>query len=136
VNTLEHRILIVDDDESIRNAFSKILTRHDYRVRTAGTAEEALVLMNEEPAWVLFMDLNLPGMDGVELCRRVRSHWPMAVAYAVTGYASLFELTGCRSAGFEDYFTKPVLIEDLLTAAERAFEKLERWKSTSAARSA
>lgn len=52
----------------------------------------------------------------------------MAIPYAVTGYASSFEIHDCREAGFEDCFTKPVNLSVLLEAADHAFKKLERWK--------
>jgi len=45
-------------------------------------------------------------MNGVDLCREMRKQYPMAIPYAVTGYASLFELTDCRDAGFEGYLSK------------------------------
>jgi DNA-binding response OmpR family regulator len=70
----------------------------------------------------------LPGMNGLELCREVRRQWPWAICIAVTGYASLFELVDCREAGFEDYFVKPVVLQELLEAAELACKKVERWK--------
>ena len=84
--------------------------------------------MHKTPAAVLFLDLNLPAMNGIELCREVHKDWPWIIAIAVTGYASLFELVNCREAGFEDYFIKPVEMKELLAAAEHAFKKLERWK--------
>jgi len=124
----EKKILVVDDEEPIRDLFERAFTRVGYSVRTAESAEEALEIVQDTPYWVLFLDLNLPGMNGVDLCQRIRQEYPMAIPIAVTGYASLFELTDCRSAGFEDYFTKPVNLAELLDAAEQAFRKLERWK--------
>lgn len=126
-------ILVVDDEPMILELYGDIFGGAGYVVRTARSAEEALAMLQERPSWVMFLDLNLPGMNGLELCRQVRSHWPMAIAYAVTGYASLFQLSECRDAGFEDYFTKPASISDLLRAAERAWEKLSRWRRGSAA---
>jgi CheY-like chemotaxis protein len=69
----------------------------------------------------------MPEMDGTEVCEKIREGWPMAIPFAVTGYSSLFELSDCREAGFEDYFMKPVNRRYLLEAAENAFNKLERW---------
>lgn len=126
---VERKVLVVDDDGSVRELFAAIMAQAGYEVRSAESGEEALELMRREPAWVLFLDLKLPGMDGVELCRAIRREWPMAIAHAVTGYASLFELSDCRAAGFEDYFTKPASPADLRSAATRAFEKLDRWKA-------
>ncbi|MBT4499639.1 MAG: response regulator [Gemmatimonadetes bacterium] len=124
----DRTILVVDDESMIRDLFRRFFEQAGYSVQTAESAEEALEMVRETPIWVLFLDLNLPGMNGVELCRQIRRSWPMAIPYAVTGYASLFELSSCREAGFEDYFTKPVNLDDLLQAAENAFGKLERWK--------
>ena len=124
----EKRILVVDDEKQIRDMYSQAFTRAGYEVKTAESAEDALEIFKREQFWVLFLDLNLPGMNGVDLCREIRKQYPMSIAYAVTGYASLFELSDCRDAGFEDYFTKPASLSDLLEAAEYAFKKLARWR--------
>ena len=125
---MEKRILVVDDEKQIRDLFSQAFSKAGYEVTVAESAEEALEIVGRKPFWVLFLDLNLPGMNGVELCREIRNRHPMSIPIAVTGYASLFELTDCRDAGFEDYFTKPVSLTDLVQAAEYAFSKLERWR--------
>ncbi len=127
-NMVEKRILVVDDEPQIRDLYTKAFSRAGYKVQTAESAEEALEILKREPCWVMFLDLNLPGMNGVDLCRSIRKSFPMAIPYAVTGYASLFELTDCRDAGFEDYFLKPVTLSDLVDAADHAFKKLERWR--------
>jgi CheY-like chemotaxis protein len=124
----EKKLLVVDDEEMIRDLFEQAFSRAGYTVQTAKSAEDALEIMKKTPFSVLFLDLNLPGMNGIELCRQISKNWPMAISHAVTGYASLFEMHDCREAGFEDYFTKPVNLSDLLAAAEHAFKKLERWK--------
>ena len=125
---MEKRVLIVDDEEPIRKAFTKAFERSGWKVQTAASGEEALKIMEATPFMVLFLDLNLPGISGIELSQRIRQQWPMAIPFAVTGYSSLFELTDCREAGFEDYFTKPVDLNDLLEAADGAAAKLNRWK--------
>jgi CheY-like chemotaxis protein len=124
----EKKILVVDDEKLIRDLFEQAFSRAGYAVQTVESAEDALEVMKKTPISVLFLDLNLPGMNGIELCRQISKNWPMAISHAVTGYASLFEIHDCREAGFEDYFTKPVNLSDLLAAAEHAFKKLERWK--------
>jgi CheY-like chemotaxis protein len=126
---MKDKILVVDDDDVIRLAFSKKLAAAGYEVQSAASAEEALELMSASPSNVLFLDLNLPGMNGLDLCRKVREDWPWCICVAVTGYASVFELVACREAGFEDYFTKPVTWPDLLAVAEEASQKIKRWKT-------
>ena len=125
---MERKILAVDDEKQIRDLYSLTFSKAGYRVQTAKSAEEALEIIEKERFWVMFLDLSLPGMNGVDLCRQICNDYSMTIPYAVTGYASLFELSDCREAGFEDYLTKPPKISDLLEAAEHAFEKLERWR--------
>lgn len=121
-------ILVVEDEEMIRNLLKEAFSRAGHTVRTAESAEAALKTLAAEKFWVMLLDLKLPGMSGVELCRKIRNDYPLAILFAVTGYASLFELSECREAGFDDYFTKPVTLSLLLEAVNRAFERLERWK--------
>lgn len=124
---VEKKILVVDDEVSIRETFRAKFMSKGYQPFVAASAEEALEILDDRSIQVMFLDLKLPGMNGVELCRTIRERNPIACVFAVTGYSSLFELADCREAGFDDYFTKPVRLERLVVAAEDAFEKLERW---------
>jgi DNA-binding response OmpR family regulator len=125
---MNNTILIVDDEASILNMLEKAFIKHGYTVRSAESAEEALKILKHENIQVMFLDLKLPGISGVDLCRQIRKDKPIAIIYAITGYTSLFELAECREAGFDDYFTKPVELKILWKAARDAFEKLDRWK--------
>lgn len=124
---MEREILVVDDERMIRSMLEKAFSRKGYTVSSAESAEDALAILKEKPIKVLFLDLKLPGMNGLDLCSTARKQDPMIIAYAVSGYASLFELSDCRAAGFEDYFTKPVNLKTLFKAAADAFEKVARW---------
>lgn len=126
--TSQKRILVVDDEKAIINLLRQAFSRAGIDAVTAESAEEALAVLEKEDLFVMFLDLNLPGMNGIELCRRIKKERPMAIVFAVTGYASLFELADCREAGFEDYFKKPVDMKLLVKVANDAFEKIERWK--------
>ena len=125
---MENKILVVDDEEAIRDTFDMAFGKAGYTAHCAGSAEEALDILKRDNIQVMFLDLKLPGMNGVELCRQIRKDKPIAIIHAVTGYTSLFELADCREAGFDDYFTKPVELKFLLKAADEAFERLSRWK--------
>ena len=124
----EKKILVVDDEVAITDLFEQAFSRAGYLVRSAESAEKAMEVLKQDNIHVMFLDLNLPGMNGVELCERLRKNRPMDIIYAVTGYSSLFELADCLEAGFDDYFQKPVELKTLLKAAQDAFEKIERWK--------
>jgi DNA-binding response OmpR family regulator len=125
---MEKRILVVDDEAAISKLMARALTKAGYEVQTALSAEEALELIKTYKYMVFFLDLKLPKMNGIELCRLIRKNNPLTICYAVTGYASTFEVFDCREAGFEDYFTKPVNIKKILEAADHAFGKQSHWK--------
>jgi len=124
----DKKILVVDDEKAIISLLKQAFSRAGFEVRPAESAEEALKVLEQEDITVMFLDLNLPGMNGMDLCRRIKKDKPMAIVFAVTGYASLFELADCREAGFDDYFKKPVDMKSLVRAANEAFERIDRWK--------
>lgn len=122
------KILIVDDEPAILGTLQQIFERSGYEALTAETAEKALSILENETVMIMFLDLKLPGMSGVELCRRIRQKNRIAIIHALTGYVNIFGQIECREAGFDDFFVKPVDINVLLKAAEGAVEKLHRWK--------
>lgn len=122
----EKKILIVDDENAICEMIGEILTDKGYKVRSATSAEEGLDILKDEDIPVIFLDLNLPGMSGVELCRKMRENGSNAIIYAVTGYASRYAAEECMKAGFDNFFTKPVKIEILDKAAKDAFDCLKK----------
>ena len=118
---MNKKILVVDDEIQILNLFKKAFEKKGYIVRTSETAEQALEILKDEEFKVMFLDLNLPGISGLDLCREIRKDNPNAHISAVTGHASKFEFSDCREAGFDGYFTKPVNLKLLYEIAEEAF---------------
>jgi len=127
VTLREKKILVVDDEVSILTMFKEIFNSEGYSVRTAKSAEEAFKILEGESIRVMFFDLRLPAMSGIDLCWKIREKDQMSIIYAVTGYSTFYGLLECRAAGFDDFFVKPVETKLLLQATEDAFEKLERW---------
>jgi DNA-binding response OmpR family regulator len=125
---MERKILLVDDESGILKMLEKVFAKEGYVVLCAESAEEALEILGKEDVQVMFLDLKLPGMDGVDLCKQIREERAVAVIYAMTAYTSIYELVHCREAGFDDYFTKPIELNLFFKAADDAFEKIERWK--------
>jgi len=125
---MEKKILVVDDDPPIRKLLETAFTRAGYTVVLAGSGEEALEILKNEPINVMFLDMQLPGMNGIELCIQIRKENSIACIYAMTGNSSLFNLANCREAGFDDFFPKPFSIATFLKTARDAFEKLEKRK--------
>src|ERR1700677_1113131 len=130
---MRKKIMVVDDDDCVRLAYTGKFISANYEVKGAATGEEALQLMRNFSAEVLFLDLNLPDTNGLELCKKIREKWPWCICIAVTGCSSVFELISCREVGFEDYFIKPVKLEVLVEVAETAFKKIKRSSQREAA---
>lgn len=122
------KILVVDDEVSVRDLFQSFFTEEGYDVLLAEGGQDALVTLQLQDIDVIFIDLKLFGMNGIELCRQIRKTRPVSIVYAMTGWSALFEIGECREAGFDDYFEKPLDMEKLLLLVEQAFERLERWK--------
>jgi CheY-like chemotaxis protein len=124
----EKKILVVDDEVSILDMLKDAFSSAGYTVLTAESAENAIKIFRQESIMVMFLDLNLPGMSGLELCKLIRKQNQIGILYAFTGYSNFYGLLDCRAAGFDDFFVKPVKLDVLLKAAQEAFEKLERWE--------
>ncbi len=77
------RILVVDDEKSIRDMLSAAFTKEGYEVHLAENAEKALKIVKEASIHVMFLDLKMPGMNGVELCRKIKKDRPMAIIHSL-----------------------------------------------------
>ena len=120
-------IMVVDDEKMVRKTLETVFRGDGFEVRTASSGSEAIEILKKEDIRVLFSDLKMPDMSGVELCREVKKMKPIFCAFAMTGFVTDFHVERCREAGFDDFFSKPFNIEVILKAAHDAFEKLERW---------
>lgn len=125
---MKGKILVVDDEASVRELFSAVFIEAGYELITADGGTEALKILQIEEIDVIFLDLKLFGMNGIELCRQIRQTKPISIIYAMTGWSPLFEIAECREAGFDDYFEKPLDMDMLLDLVATAFDRLKRWK--------
>ncbi|MFA5182557.1 MAG: response regulator [Syntrophales bacterium] len=124
---MEKIILVVDDEPSMLDFMETVLQDAGYDVFLADGADRALDTFSRHEVSLVFLDLRLFGVNGMELCRQMRQKKPLTILYAMTGWSGLFDIEECREAGFDDYFSKPLKIEAILKAVEAAFEKRERW---------
>jgi len=125
---MARKILVVDDEVTVRDLLKDTFVLEGYDVRLAEGAETAFEILKDENIEVIFLDLKLFGMNGIELCRQIKKDNPLTIIFAMTGWAALYEVEECREAGFDDFFTKPVKTEMLLKAVDGAFERLNRWR--------
>jgi len=121
------KVLVVDDEPSMLDFMETVLKDAGYEVFLADGADKALATFARQDVSVVFLDLRLFGVNGMELCRQMRQKKPLTILYAMTGWSGLFDIEECREAGFDDYFAKPLRIEAILKAVEAAFEKRDRW---------
>jgi len=121
------KILFVDDEKLLLEIYDGYANAQEYKVYTAQNGIDALDILENNRINVMFLDLKMPGMSGLELCKKIRENNPIALIYAITGFASLFELSDIREVGFDDYFKKPLNDKILLKTIDRSFKMLNRW---------
>jgi CheY-like chemotaxis protein len=114
-------VLVIEDEADSAEVVARILKFHNIACRVAGTAEEALTLMREQKPTLLIVDLALPGMDGWEFLKTVRSDPDTAQihAVAVTAFHSTSVAQKAIEAGFNAYFPKPLEPTSFVRELER-----------------
>ncbi len=121
----KRRILVVDDDESLRRVTQVQLQQSGYDVTTASDGNEAMPILERFPADLVITDFKMPGMSGLELLRKIRNEYPEIVIVMVTAFGTIENAVEAMRAGAYDYVTKPVQIEELRITVARALEHLE-----------
>ncbi|EAR61176.1 sigma-54-dependent transcriptional regulator [Neptuniibacter caesariensis] len=116
-------ILLVDDEEHIRLAASQALELAGYEVTSVDTAEKAVDLINGGWPGILVTDINLPGMDGLELMKWVVAHDSTLPVILITGHGDISMAVGAMRDGAYDFIEKPFSSELMLDVVRRAVEK-------------
>ncbi len=124
---IEKKILFVDDDESQRDIIQRILTKKGYTVKVAENGNEALKILEHENFPLIITDLNMPGIDGTQLCQRIKKIDTKPVIIALSGYiASQFLTDNLEKAGFDGWLAKPISTKRLDYVVKGAFDKIKR----------
>jgi DNA-binding response OmpR family regulator len=110
--TVATRILTVEDDERIRTAVKLALEDEGWTVEESETGEEALAAFSRKAADVVLIDIMLPGLDGFEVCRRIRKDSDVPIVM-VTARADTHDVVAGLEAGADDYLTKPFAPKEL-----------------------
>jgi len=127
----QHGILAVDDEPHVLEALATILEARGYRVRTASRGAEALKAISTERPDLVLLDLAMPDIDGVDVCRRVRafSRVPILVLSALSDEPRKVK---ALDAGADDYVTKPFGVEELLARVRAAVRRGEAQRDDAA----
>jgi len=124
------RILVIDDDETIRTTTAAILQNEGYAVDTAENGKEAIRRSNADLYSVALIDFRLPDMKGTELLTALRETTPKMVKIMVTGYPTLQNAVECVNKHADAYFIKPVDYENLLSTIRELIQKQQESKNT------
>src|SRR3984885_14383981 len=118
-------ILIVDDDASVRRALHTTLQTLGFSTSEASGGEEALELARTAPYDVVLLDVNMPGMDGLETCRQLRRMLPRIAILMLTVRDSEDDKVQALEAGADDYVTKPFHIRELTARVRAAIRRAQ-----------
>lgn len=121
---MAEKILLVDDEEGIRKVLGISLADRGHQVFTAESGEEALHIFREIQPDIVFADIKMPGMDGIELLQKIKEERPDTEVIMITGHGDMD--LAIKSLKFEatDFITKPINDDVLDIALKRAKERI------------
>ncbi len=108
---MEYKVLIADDEVDITNMLRRFFQSRGYRVFSAASGSEAVALAQRGPD-IILLDVNMPGMDGLEVCRRIRDHISCPILFLTARVEEADKLRGF-AAGGDDYIVKPFSLAEL-----------------------
>lgn len=117
------RILVVDDELSMREFLSILLEREGYQVEVAGCAEDALRLMETSLFDLVLSDVSMPGLGGIELLSRIKKISPETGVLMITAFSAAEQAVEAMKLGAYDYISKPFKIEEIKQLVKNALEK-------------
>jgi two-component system nitrogen regulation response regulator NtrX len=115
-------ILIVDDEKSICKTLGSILADEGYEVLTAGSGEEALKIIGEEFPCLVLLDIWLPGMDGIETLKIIKSVYPQVRVVIMSGHGTIETAVKATKLGAFDFIEKPLSLEKVIIVVNHVFE--------------
>jgi two-component system, OmpR family, response regulator MprA len=121
------RLLVVDDDPSVREALALVLDLNGFEVTTAVDGREAIRTLSLASPDAVILDLLMPGLDGLEVCRRIRATGDRTPVLMLTARAEVSERVAGLEAGADDYLAKPFVREELI-ARLRALLRRTGWE--------
>ncbi len=116
-------ILVVDDEKNIRLTISQSLEPLDMPVQTAASGEEALEKLRNGLFGMVFLDLKMPGMDGMEVLRRIKKDWPKIRVIIITAHGTIESAVDAMKLGAVDFIQKPFSPGDIRELAKSVLER-------------
>jgi DNA-binding NtrC family response regulator len=122
----DYRVLVVDDEDVVRLSYAAALASSSCELATARNGAEAMRAMERDPCDVVFLDLRMPGQDGMSVLAQIKRQWPESEVVIVTGYPSVDTAKEAVRLGAFDYLAKPVGPDDIVGAARGAITR-KQW---------
>src|SRR5262249_46610906 len=113
------RVLVIDDEELIRDTLAEYLTQEGFQVSACGSGEEALALAQKEAFAIGLCGVQLPGIDGLQTLDRLQQLSPQTSVLLITAYATVENAVEAFQRGAHDYLMKPVLLDEVLGKIRR-----------------
>ena len=120
---MNHNILVVDDDAAIRDALHEFIMISGFIAYKASSSEEALGILRDNPVEVVITDIILPGIDGLELTKRIKDTYEGTDVIVMTGYSGDYSYEEAITKGASDLVFKPVRFEELLLRLKRVLNE-------------
>jgi len=124
MNRDEIHILVVDDEQVIREGSRRILTKEGWKVTIAENGEEGLKFVKNNEFHILLLDLMMPGIGGMEVLKRVRETHPDLLVIVITGYATIENAVEAMKNGAYDFIPKPFTPDQVRIVVRRAIDKI------------
>ncbi|HTZ96677.1 MAG TPA: sigma-54 dependent transcriptional regulator [Terriglobales bacterium] len=121
---MRYSVLVVDDEALTLRTISRGLSSEGFEVLTAGSGEEGLKIFNEETPDLVLLDIVLPGIDGVEVLRQIKTASPASIVLMMSAYHMVDRAVEAMKLGAYDYLIKPFHLADLTSTLQRASEML------------
>lgn len=118
-------ILVVDDDEDIVTLITKSLRYEQFKTIPAYSGKEALSILQENPVDFIILDIMMPDMDGLEVCRNIRKDYNIPILFLSARDKDIDKIIGLE-IGADDYMTKPFSIQELTSRIKAYFRKVDR----------
>jgi len=119
------QVLVIDDDAVVGRSFNRVLSDKGYEVSTAMSGEEALDTMNESDFDVVFTDIKMPGMDGLEVTERIKARCPWTPVVVITGYGTEDNEARASVLGANGFVRKPLTPEIIESVTLKAVTESE-----------
>ena len=117
------QLLLVDDEELFLSTTKKLLEKRGVNTATSANGFDALKILEEHRIDVVILDVKMPGLDGVEVLRKIKRKYPLIEVIMLTGHASVESAVEGLKLGAFDYLTKPSSIEEIIAKVQNAFDK-------------